>query len=120
MSHNNIGDLGAESLIDSFFFENFSLENLNLSSNNITDKGLIKLLPALNYNRTLRSLDLQDNQLSEISVGKLTPFVKFNTKLVKLNLEKNICKIRVIENFNTIIQKNAEKTEQRKLQDMRR
>lgn len=111
MSHNNICDQGAEYLTNPFFFENFSLESFNLSSNKITDKGMRKLLEGLNRNRTLRSLDLQDNQLSEASVSKLTPFVKLNTKLVKLNLDNNICKIRVIEELNSLIKKNGLKIE---------
>ena len=96
---NQIGDEGIEMLADSFFLENFCLENLNLSKNKITDIGLEIFTPSLNYNRTLKTLDLSANQVSDKTVGKLLPFVRHNTKLAKFNLDHTICKLRLQAEF---------------------
>ena len=84
---------------------------MNLANNGISDKGGIALTRGLLQNRSLKVIDLRNNKLSQMTGLLMMPLPKLNPRLVKIHLEFNVCTLKVIEELNLMMAKNAEKIE---------
>ncbi len=82
LSHNNIGDKGAEHLAEVLMVKR-TLSELHLNDNRISDRGVQLLANALCDRRTnLTKLYLNNNRLiSNLSVGYLTNMLNQNRSL---------------------------------------
>ena len=58
--------------------------------------------------------------MSEMTGLLLLPLPKLNPRLIKIHLEYNVCTLKVIEELNAMMAKNADKIEKQKLMDVRR
>ena len=65
LASNDMGDEGAEYFLEPFFMNTLELNYFNLSNNQISDKGGIKLIKGLMCNRSLSVIDLRHNSLSD-------------------------------------------------------
>jgi Ran GTPase-activating protein (RanGAP) involved in mRNA processing and transport len=101
LSKNDIGSEGGKHLAKSFI-QMRKLQTLILSECNITDRGLIEIISALDELGTVENLDLSGNQL-----GKSAHFSELTLKFEKLlkidNLE------RIVLDDNNLRSQNGEK-----------
>lgn len=74
-----------------------SLEEINLSSNNINDEGGVKLASALKYHRKLVKLNLSNNALTDETALAFNRNIPANKVLGDVNLTKNLVNMRVLE-----------------------
>ncbi len=99
LSVNHLGDAGAR-VIAAALVENAKLEFLSLSSNGITDEGVIALCGAVQHHPSMLSLDLgyspstkvlgaHANRLTDRCVPALGDLLRHNTTLRDLNLHPN-------------------------------
>lgn len=82
-------DFGTIKLLSEALMFNTNLVHLNISNNNIGDKGLECILEALKVNTTLIWLDISDNEITKNSIEKLTETLKYNTSLTTLDISIN-------------------------------
>ena len=59
---------------------------LNLSKNNIGDRGVEKLMDAIRFCRSLVSLNLSSNEISGIGFGHIFEAMKTNESIIDLNV----------------------------------
>ena len=88
LSYNNITDKGVK-VLSEVLVNNNKLHSLDLSGNNITDKGVKILSEVLVDNNKLRSLDLSVNNITDKGVKLLSESLVNNNKLRSLNLSGN-------------------------------
>ncbi|EKX35202.1 hypothetical protein GUITHDRAFT_54507, partial [Guillardia theta CCMP2712] len=88
MGGNKIGDDGLRKLASCFSSPSFSLQHLQLYSNNISDVGGRELLESLRGSTSLRSLDLAGNLLSCDCL--LGPELALPSQLTSLSLAHNL------------------------------
>eukprot|EP01124_Arcella_intermedia_P036871 TRINITY_DN9744_c0_g1_i5.p1 TRINITY_DN9744_c0_g1~~TRINITY_DN9744_c0_g1_i5.p1 ORF type:complete len:143 (-),score=36.62 TRINITY_DN9744_c0_g1_i5:308-736(-) len=75
-----------EQSISSSLENNYSLDVLILSENEITDEGVITLSGGLALNNNLKSLFLINNELTNSGSEKIAAALKTNASLTELNL----------------------------------
>ncbi|CAG9313129.1 PPP1R37_4 [Blepharisma stoltei] len=95
LSQNKLGYDGCElfaNLLAGGYDGSCPLESLDLSKNEITTKGLLRLFAALRGNTQLRSLNLEKNQFSSGLSSSCQQFLADNTQLNSLNLSG--CELR--------------------------
>ena len=88
LSSNSISDAGAVALAQALC-HNSSLKLLDLSNNSISDAGAAALAKPLYRKSPLRSLDLSNNSISDAGGAALAKALHRNTSLVNLNLSNN-------------------------------
>ena len=88
ISSNNISDVGAAAISDSLK-RNGSLVKLNMSGNNITSAGTKKLSEAIQVNTTLLNLDISSSNISNAGAAAISDSLKTNSSLAKLNISQN-------------------------------
>ena len=76
-------------ILSGCFRINNTLTKINLSNNNITDKGVKKLAKAIRVNTLLQSLDISCNTISSDGILALSSCLKICKKLCKLNISNN-------------------------------
>ena len=72
-----------------------SLKYVDLSSYQLDDEALDKILEALKSNTNLETVNLSDNNIGESCINKLTSITK-----LKINLEKNQIKPQTLPSSN--------------------
>ena len=89
LAANNIGPLGCVEIVKLFDISKSQLTSLDLSYNNITDKGVKVLSEVLVNNNKLRSLNLRGNNITDKGAKFLSEVLVNNNKLRSLNLSVN-------------------------------
>ena len=89
VSNNNIRDRGAK-FIATALENNEHLEVLNLSSNAITESGGTSLAKALQHNQSLRSLDLSENPIGGQALGAFKTLLDENKRITELKLSSKL------------------------------
>ncbi len=90
LSGNRLSDKGIYHLTQTLTTNNSTLQKLYCGSNGITDRGAQYIAQLLKKNRILTRLDLSFNEIGDRGVRRLaTALVHFNTTLVQLNLSWN-------------------------------
>lgn len=100
MSHNNIGNIGTETLIN-FLQNNQTLKYLDISFNQVGDRGLLAVVECLKENQKLEVLNLLGNEFTDKSLKYLTDALNENkkTKLAILKLGNVSTDPEVFERF---------------------
>ncbi len=80
-----IEDIGAEYIAE-MIKHNTSLQELNLSTNNITDVGAKHISEALKYNRNLKKLDISFNEISPTGFKHIAEMLEINRTLKTVDL----------------------------------
>ena len=88
LSHNEIGNIGTEALTQAIGL-NTTLKKLVLSENNVGVVETKALAEALNSNTILEELDLSENEIESIGTEALAQAIGSNTTLKKLVLSNN-------------------------------
>jgi len=88
LSHNNIGDLGANEIAEGLKKSN--LQTLDLGENNIGDDGAKAIAEALKTNTTLTTLNLSHNNIGNLGAKQIAEALKTNTTLKTLDFARNI------------------------------
>ena len=108
-------DFGNIKLLSEALMVNTNLVHLNISNNNIGDKGLECILESLKEKNTLMWLDISNNEITKNGVEKLTDAFKYNTSLTTLDISTNSIGIEgldilvnVFEYNNTLVNLNLE------------
>lgn len=83
ISNNHLSDSAMKVLSEALKIRNLTLEELILSSNEISDQGLIYLSDMLIINDTLIVLGLQENKITDKSVKYLSNVIQFKNKVIK-------------------------------------
>ena len=68
---------------------NKTLQELNISKNNITDEGAQRLAEAIQINKTLQELNISKNNITDEGAKRLAEAIQVNTTLQELNISKN-------------------------------
>jgi hypothetical protein len=90
LSGNRLLDKGIYHLTQTLMMNNSILKKLYCGSNGITDRGAQYIAQLLKKNRILTRLDLSFNEIGDRGVGRLaTALVHFNTTLIQLSLSWN-------------------------------
>lgn len=90
LSGNHLSDKGIDYLAQALMMNNSILTKLYCGSNGITDQGAQYIAQLLKKNRTLTRLDLSFNEIGDRGVRRLaTTLAHFNTTLIQLNLSWN-------------------------------
>eukprot|EP00826_Nyctotherus_ovalis_P056176 TRINITY_DN7535_c0_g4_i1.p1 TRINITY_DN7535_c0_g4~~TRINITY_DN7535_c0_g4_i1.p1 ORF type:complete len:197 (-),score=49.93 TRINITY_DN7535_c0_g4_i1:299-889(-) len=90
---------------------NSTLNDLDLSSNQITDKGLEGIMGGILKNRTLEGLNLSENKLGDVGGQRLLHSIVQNTQIKRLKIGMNcICK-RFIAEMEACAKKNVVRAE---------
>jgi Ran GTPase-activating protein (RanGAP) involved in mRNA processing and transport len=90
LSGNRISDKGIYHLTQVLAMNNSTLTKLYCGSNSITDKGAQYIAQLLRKNRTLTRLDLSFNEIGDRGVRRLSAALgESNTTLIQLNLSWN-------------------------------
>ena len=76
-------------ILSGCFRINNTLTEINLSNNNITDKGIEKLAKAIKINMILQNLDISCNKISSDGILTLSNCLKISKTLCKLNISDN-------------------------------
>ena len=105
LSHNQIIDENFE-IIQLYPKENLILEELDLSSNFISDKGAIKFFKNLIDNRTLLKINFYDNNLENETAEVILDMLKTNTHILNINVNCNNISIRKMVKIKNQIQNN--------------
>jgi Ran GTPase-activating protein (RanGAP) involved in mRNA processing and transport len=86
---------------------NRSIKKLSLGQNELEDEGLDVLAASLVQNITLEELSLQFNNINNHGIIKLSPFLVNNTSLRILDLSKNIIGSPGLSQFCTFLKQNG-------------
>ena len=86
-NRNRLTELGVK-YIDYFFNKNEYVETLNICGNSIKDEGFTLICKALNVNKSLQNLNLSNNEIHSIGLEQGLQFIT-NCKLISLNLSNN-------------------------------
>lgn len=90
LSGNSLSDKGVYHLTQVLMTNNSTLRKLYFGSNGITDQGAQYIAQLLKKNRVLTRLDLSFNEISDRGVCRIAnALAHFNTTLVQLNLSWN-------------------------------
>ena len=106
MSTNKISDDGVIAISD-YLKRNSSLEKLNLSKNRITNKGAKMIAEALQLNTTLKQLDLSINKIFDDGATAISNVLKSNITLQELNISHNNITNKGITKITEVIQINS-------------
>ena len=106
ISSNNISDAGAAAISDSLK-RNSSLVKLNMSRNKITSEGAKKMVEALQVNTTLKQLDLSINKICDDGATAISNDLISNISLQVLNISHNSITNRGIKKIAEAIQINS-------------
>lgn len=87
----------------------FSIEHLDLSQNNINDRGGIEFAKHFANNYSILTLNLRQNQLKQDFGLIMRNSVAMHRRIQKIWLEANSISIRDIEEINRIAKRNKEK-----------
>ena len=82
------------------------MEELDLSSNFISDKGAIKFFQNLIDNRTLLKINFYDNNLENETAEVILDMLKTNTHILNINVNCNNISIRKMVKIKNQIQNN--------------
>ena len=108
ISGNEIDDKGFKSYIN-LFKTNSSIEYFDCSNNFITDYTGRDFAISLKNNITLKSINLYDNQLHD-EIGKLfIELLDINKTLIYINLNYNRIQVKTMEELNKILKINHDK-----------
>ncbi|CAF2215851.1 unnamed protein product [Rotaria magnacalcarata] len=105
ISKNHLSDSAIKDLSESLSFNNCTLKQLVLSSNEITDQGLIYLSDMLKTNEHLIMLGLQDNKITDKAIQYLSQIIQFKNQVIEeisLYSNKSITDGSVDDIFNMI------------------
>jgi len=69
--------------------DNISLEVLDLRFNEISDRGVIKLLKAIEYHPAINSIYLSKNNISDLGANAFAYFITINPNISILDLSEN-------------------------------
>ncbi|CAF4892828.1 unnamed protein product [Rotaria socialis] len=83
ISKNHLSDSAIKDLSESLSFNNCTLKQLVLSSNEITDQGLIYLSDMLKTNEHLIVLGLQDNKITDKAIQYLSQIIQFKNQVIE-------------------------------------
>lgn len=108
LSFNNIKNKGAEYLSKALA-QNNSIISLNLSFNKIKNKGGCALAKALQDNSCLEELNLKENGIKSKAAEILNNMCRTNTKILILNLKLNPIHVKYTQSINQILEKRHEK-----------
>lgn len=75
--------------VNTFFFANIRLVELNLENNKLTDEWLDPLLEAMESNKSVRKLNLSNNIITDVGAKKVARMIEFNTNLRELYIRWN-------------------------------
>ncbi|CAM4961542.1 unnamed protein product [Rotaria socialis] len=113
ISKNHLSDSAIKDLSESLSFNNCTLKQLVLSSNEITDQGLIYLSDMLKTNEHLIVLGLQDNKITDKAIQYLSQIIQFKNQVIEeisLYSNKSITDGSVDDIFNMIRHNQSLKT----------
>ena len=108
ISYNEISDKGFKSFVW-LFQKNLIIESFDCSGNFLTDAGVKELINYLLYNTCLKSINFYDNQLHNETGNLILEILERNKTLTFLNLYYNRIQMKIIDEINRILKINAEK-----------
>jgi Ran GTPase-activating protein (RanGAP) involved in mRNA processing and transport len=108
ISDNEITDKGFKSFIN-LFKANISIENFDCSNNFITDISGKEFVNILKNNISLKYINLYDNQLHDETGNLIIEILEVNKCLVHINLNFNRIQVRIIEEINKTLNQNYDK-----------
>jgi hypothetical protein len=88
LSNNNIGDKGLN-VLATVLKVNKSIIDLNLSNNNIGDKGASEIAEALKQTKSIDTIDLSNNNIGYIGASKIVESLRQNRTLEHIILYNN-------------------------------
>ena len=88
ISSNNISDAGTAAISDNLKRNN-SLVKLNMSRNKITGERVKMIVEALQVNTTLKQLNLSINKITDDGATFISEGLKYNNSLQELNMSRN-------------------------------
>ena len=108
LSNNCIGDDGC-TILSEGISKNNSLISINLSSNNILNKGIIELAKSLKGetgNKTIKKLNLSHNEIDNIGIIEFCSFLKNEKKdrFTKIDISNNNLSDRSIIEYGNFLQ----------------
>ena len=111
LSNNYIGDDGC-TILSEGIAKNNSLISLNLSSNNILNRGVIDIAKSLRSetgNKTIRKLNLSQNEIENSGLIEFCTFLKKEKKnrFIKINFSHNNLSDRSIIEFGQFLQNHS-------------
>ena len=108
ISDNEITDKGFKSFIN-LFKANISIENFDCSNNFITDISGKEFVNILKNNISLKYINLYDNQLHDEIGNLFLEMLDINKTLVHINLNYNRVQVKTIEELNKKLKINYDK-----------
>lgn len=103
----NIGDKGAEYLVDLLINYNRTLKVLDLTDINLTNCGLALLSDAIKVNIQLRELRLGKNKFTHDGIKILADALKTNSTIINLDLSENNLTSECIITFADVLKYNT-------------
>ena len=119
ISGNEIGDKGFKSFVN-LFKNNNSIENFDCSNNFITDTTGREFVKSLINNHSLKYINLYDNQLHDEIGNLFIEILDTNKSLVHINLNYNRIQVKTIEDLNKILKINYDKQKNSFIPDLLR
>eukprot|EP00347_Sterkiella_histriomuscorum_P002496 403367926 len=83
-------------------------EHLDLSYNNVTDKGAVIFARALAKNHSFQTLNLKSNQIQREGGLALKEAINEHGSILRVHLESNAINVRDVEEINKVCKKNRE------------
>jgi len=110
LSHNRIGDLGAQALGTVLLQPQLRLKELNLADNEIRIDGVRALGDALAVNRSLSFLSLRLNRVTDLGGCALFDGLRTNTTLTSLDVSNNEIAEKAARSLVLALQENRSLT----------
>ncbi|MBL0319712.1 MAG: hypothetical protein IPP74_10570 [Alphaproteobacteria bacterium] len=87
--------------------DNTTFESLDLSSNEIGDKGIEYLMALLGNNQFINCIDLSNNKITDVGAKLLLEFINNNHSLVWIYLAKNKISPTVAADFEKVLNRKT-------------
>ena len=88
MSSRKLGNTGAI-LISAFYSQNYKMQKLCLSDNEISDDGAVAVSDYLKVNKTIKELDVSNNCITSDGIIKIAEAIQINISLRLLDISRN-------------------------------
>ena len=112
ISENEITDKGFRPF-ETLFYKNSSINQFDVSCNFLTNNGIINFIKSLEVNNSLNSINLYDNQLHNDIGNLILQVLQKNKSLVYINLYYNRIPMKKIEEINRFIKNNSDNQKQK-------